>query len=138
MTASNMRGIQIKDAAPSARGVRLVFDLKDILAIISDFVPSHRWRCQDVVYTGTVEGEFTMVRLPPREFSGYEFSSFASAISQTIDGTFEALENDSETPWLIIRAVDSSWFEVWSLYGEVLERIKRHFASVRDIPANTG
>ena len=130
-----MRCVEIHDAAPTPRGPRLDFDLRDILAVIPDLVLSSRWSCREVVHTAKVEGAYTEVGLARREFSGGEFTRFVAGVHQTIDGTFEARRGGDEAPWLVIRAVDSTWFEACSSDGEVLERIRRRFTSVRDAPA---
>ena len=55
---------------------------------------------------------------------------FAAAIHQTIDGKFIAKKHGTNKPWLVIQAVDSSWFEVWSSKQKVIEELSTRFAKV--------
>lgn len=64
--------------------------------------------------------------------SGRTLAHIARMLNQTIEGEFVALGDDAEA-WLVIRAVDSSWFEVWSHRPLVLEQIKGHFHDTTDV-----
>jgi hypothetical protein len=85
------------------------------------------------VREGESVGEFYEGR---RELTGEEMRRFAGTVLQTIDGHFEAHSGGAaKRPWLIILAVDSSWFEVWSSKPAVLEGVRARFKHVSDIPA---
>jgi hypothetical protein len=47
-----------------------------------------------------------------------------------IDGEFIAKKDDSNKAWLIIKAVDSGWFEVWSSKPKMLEEMKSRSVKV--------
>lgn len=132
-----MFGIKIKDTKPSAGGGSfLSFDLRDILAAVGEPVLSSRWRCRDLWYIAERDGKFNEFREARQKLTGEEMIRFAGSIHQTIDGRFEARGGGAaKRPWLIILAVDSSWFEVWSSKRKVLERVRRRFEKVSDLPA---
>ena len=132
-----MFGIKIRDAKLSGGGSSyLSFDLRDILTAVGEPVFSSRWRCRDLWYTAERDGKFTEIREARRKLSGEEIMRFAAGIHQTINGRFEARGGGAaKMPWLIILAVDSSWFEVWSSKREVLERVRAHFEQVSDLHA---
>ncbi|SRR5258705_2405180 len=132
-----MLGIKIKDSKTSGGGCSfLSFDLRDILSAIGDPASVSHWSCRDLCYTGKKGENFTEIREARRRLSGEEMMRFASEIHQTIDGRFEARNGGgARRPWLIILAVDSSWFEVWSSKREVLERVRTRFEKVTDLPA---
>jgi len=132
-----MLGIKIKDSKTSGGGGSfLSFDLRDILAAIGEPAFISHWRCRDLCYTATGGEKFTEIREARRKLSGEEMMRFASEIHQTIDGRFEAHNGGgAKKPWLIILAVDSSWFEVWCSKREVLERVRTSFEKVSDLSA---
>jgi hypothetical protein len=109
---------------------RLKGDLEEILSLIGESVLTSRWRCLDLWYLDSHD----TVRETIMKLSGKELLKFASTITQTIDGRFEAKsEGAAKRPWLVILAVDSSWFEVWSSKQWVIKKIKEHFQDVSDI-----
>jgi len=135
-----MLGIKIQDKRLSKSGGSLLsFDLRDILAVIGEPVNKSRWRCIDLWYTANRNGRLSEIREARLKLSGEELTQLASDIHQTIDGRFEA-KSDGATkkPWLIIVAFDSSWFEVWSSKPWAIEKLKKHFQMVSDIPINLG
>ncbi len=132
-----MFGIRIKGTKQSGGGgSHLTFDLRDILAAVGEPVLSSRWRCRGLWYLTVRDGEFNEFREERRKFTGEEMMRFAGSITQTIDGRFEARSGGAaKRSWLVILAVDSSWFEVWSPKREVLERVRARFENVSDISA---
>ena len=63
--------------------------------------------------------------------AGEHLSRIAHDLTQVIDGKFAALES-SDSPWVIIRAVDSSFYEVFSTESAVLDRVRATFRKVSD------
>jgi len=49
-----------------------------------------------------------------------------------IDGEFVATESDRESPWVIVRAVDSSWWEAVCDDAEVRHAICKRFRQVEE------
>ena len=111
----------------------LSFDLRDILDVIGASVFSSHWRCLDLWYTAVKDGKFSEFRERRRSLSGKELVEFAAGVHQSIDGRFIAKKDGANKPWLIILAVDSSWFEVWCSKPKVLEELKSRFAQVSSL-----
>jgi len=129
-----MQGIKINDSIRRERGSFLSFDLKDILTAVGDSVLSSKWLCRDVECTGENAGRLHDISDEGRNISGGELMQVVSGIHQIIDGEFEAYDGEADKPWLVVSAVDSSWFEVWSSDTEILERVKNNFRDVSDLP----
>ncbi|GAG20040.1 unnamed protein product, partial [marine sediment metagenome] len=66
---------------------------------------------------------------------GTDLLAATENLVQVIDGEFEAVEERSSTPWVVVRAVDSSWWEVLSNDQAVLDTIHAGFEAVSDIAA---
>jgi len=64
------------------------------------------------------------------ELSGHELVSSLPNLLQVIDGEFQASDSEMQ-PWVIVRAIDSAWWEVISDDVETLDSIKSHFWNVR-------
>ena len=62
-----------------------------------------------------------------------ELAGFAAQVAQVIDGEFSAILPGETEPWLVIRAVDSSWWEVFSANGRVFDALRLRFTDVRDV-----
>ena len=56
---------------------------------------------------------------------------------QIIDGQFTGVDEQGDA-WVVIRAVDSSWWEVWSDNQWVHDAIRAHFRVVESIPVGAG
>jgi hypothetical protein len=130
-----MFGIKIQDTKPSAGGTGILsFDLRDILAAIGEPVRLSQWRCHDLRYTAEKDGKFYEFRERLRRCNGQDMIEFAAGVHQTIDGRFSAKSSGAaKKPWLIILAVDSSWFEVWSTKPQVIARLAERFAKVSEL-----
>jgi len=63
---------------------------------------------------------------------GRDLVSGIEQLLQVIDGAFVAIESDRELPWVVVRAVDSSWWEVISHDPEVREAIRKRFRQVEE------
>ena len=134
-----MFGIKIRDSKPSAGGGGVLsFDLRDILEAIGEPALSSEWRCLRLWYTAVKDGTFSEFRETRLRLSGKEIVEFAFSVHQTIDGEFIAKKDGANKPWLIIRAVDSSWFEVWSSKKKVLEELEARLAKVTPLSSGGG
>jgi hypothetical protein len=70
----------------------------------------------------------------PDRISGTLLRDLLSRAAQVIWGEFAAYEDDRDTPWVIVRAIDSSWCEVETDDIAVLDRIRETFVDVRMDP----
>lgn len=64
--------------------------------------------------------------------SGQRLREFAEDVTQVIDGVFSGFESGSAEPWVVIDAVDSSYYLVRSDDSSVLDAIRSTFRQVSD------
>jgi hypothetical protein len=129
-----MQGIEIKDSTLGSNF--LSFDLREILAAIGNSALASSWRCQYVECTGDNAEVLHRISDEGRVISGVELVQIVSGIHQTIDGKFQAYRDKANNPWLIIRAVDSTSFDVLSSDSKTLEKMRRNFRDVTDLPSD--
>ncbi len=65
--------------------------------------------------------------------SGSKLFQLFSEIYQTIEGEFVAFESNNTKSFLTIRAIDGSEFDIEAIDTEILERIRKSFANVKDL-----
>jgi hypothetical protein len=127
------RGVQIRDLKES--GV-LAVDLQHILDLLGERAIQSRWRASEVWATGKERGEAAqeLEKLADGQtfIAGEQLSRIAHNLVQVIDGEFSAFKSNSSSPWLIIRAVDSSFYEVFSTEAAVLDGVRASFQKVSD------
>ena len=128
-----MFGIKIQDTRHG--GGWLSFGLADVLEVIGESVLGSDWRCLNLRYIGPKGETWYELFEKRRRFSGPQLIEFVAGIGQVIDGEFIAKKHGSNKAWLIIKAVDSGWFEVWSTKPKVLEEMKNRFAKVSSLPS---
>jgi hypothetical protein len=131
-----MKGLKIKDSRKTELGSFLKFDLKEIFSAIGEPVRVSTWRCHNVECTGENAQRLYEVSEKGESVSGKELVQIVAGIFQTIDGEFEAYRDGKEDPWLVVNAVDSSWFEVLSVDSAVLERIRSSFQHVSELTSD--
>jgi hypothetical protein len=113
----------------------LAFDLADILHTMTDDVLASRWTCRGVdALGGPAADELERLSDDEATISGETLLQLAEGITQTINGEFGAYKPDDTQPWLIIRAIDSTAFDVISSDDNVIAAIRRSFSDVADIP----
>lgn len=138
-----MRGLRIDDgtnndptvALPPGDAGCLNFDLAEILTAVGDAAIDSEWLVTAVDCFGDSYAEFIATAEGARVISGARLLDLASRISQIIDGEFVARSTAQEPPWLVIKAIDSSWWEVWTDDERVRASIRRRFNAVSDIAA---
>lgn len=131
-----LQGVEIRDRVPKEQGGYLSFDLIDILRVMGERVIDAQWRCRFVECIGENAGELHEISDRGVSIPGGEIMRIAAGISQTIDGDFEARVGEAENPWLVIKAIDSSLFEVWSDDLDLLRKIRETFRQVSDSPSD--
>src|SRR5262245_28241231 len=104
-----MKGIEIDDATPEGF---LSFDLGDILEVLGDEDLKCDWSCFFEDGLGEDLSRLHEITSNKERIDSAEIRKLAKQIVQTIDGEFECYAKQSSTPWLIIKAVDSSLFVV--------------------------
>ena len=129
-----MRGLEIHDGVATTGGLN--FDLAEILACLGESLRSSTWRCLNLNYTSRNEQDIPVFHDPPdeaRRVTHVEFLRATDQLLQVIDGDFEAIRPGEDAPWLRIRAIDSSWWEVYSTDEAALRAVRARFADVREI-----
>jgi len=122
-------GICIEDADEVGA---LSFDLCDIMAIVGHRARDSQWCCRWVECTGNYASEMHAIADRGLIVSGRTMAHIALLLDQTIDGEYFAFGDDGDA-WLVVRAVDSSLFDVLSREPPVLEEIRSHFCCVKDL-----
>jgi hypothetical protein len=69
---------------------------------------------------------------PGQAVWGSALTSGIGQLLQVIDGDFEAFDENNRC-WVIIRAVDSSWWEVWSGDTSVLDAVRVRFQNTEPV-----
>lgn len=128
-----MKGIEIKDSTED--GNALSFDIRELIAVIGEPALVSSWQCKYLECFGDNAEKLHEISDKEQHISGEELMQIASGIYQTVDGEFEAYCDKAEKPWLVIRAIDSSSFDVITSDLEILERVRRNFQDVTDLPS---
>ena len=131
-----MRGVEIRDGIE--RSGFLAFDLAEILDALGSLTATSTWRCRDLWVTGREDLEVRALEAASESPEGIsmttdELAGFAAQVAQVIDGEFSAIVPGETEPWLVIRAVDSSWWEVFSANGRVFDALRLRFTDLRDV-----
>ena len=126
-----MRGITITDR--DQRGI-LSVSLSDLLMVLQPVINDSLWTCDDVESTGEGSADLHRVCDSKSKIDSQTLSTLASGLDQVIDGTFSAFRPNQSQPWLIVRAVDSSAFDVETDELRLLQSLRTRFRLVSDIP----
>lgn len=134
-----MHGVIVRDGTQPGGGGGLEFDLAQVLAALGDRVAASSWRARELSYVSQNDAEIEpLERLRAGALvSGADLLDSLPRLIQVIDGEFEGFELDGEPPWVVVRAVDSSWWEVHAERPEVLAAVRAWFHSVEDLPHTT-
>lgn len=115
----------------------LAFDLHDLLRLLAPSSLEARWTItsneEDFFATGEGGARLEELAATAAEVTGIELLALADDTAQVIWGDFiGVLPDDGREPWITIRAVDSSFYEVMTYDSEAIFKIKTRFADVRD------
>jgi hypothetical protein len=130
-----MHGVKIRDGTEPGGPGRLQFDLSEILAALGRAAVKSRWTCADLNYKSKDDQDvpvFVRAGAAGEKVLGTELLEGTGHLLHMIDGQFTGVDED-DTAWVVIRAVDSSWWEVWSDNKWVHEAIRSKFRVVEDI-----
>jgi hypothetical protein len=131
-----MRRVIIRDGTePSGSGGR-EFDLRDILEALGPRAASCDWSCDGLQYCSTDETDVPSLDLAAsgRRVPGAELCAELPRIRQVIDGEVRGF--DEGALWVVVRAVESSWWEVLSDDPSVFAAIAARFRVVEDAPSD--
>jgi hypothetical protein len=125
-----MRGVTIYDRKNNV----LAFSLIDILKIIGEKAFLSMWKISNVECVGENSEKLHHISDEGIRISGEEIFSLSSNILQIIDGDFEAYWENEDLPWLIIKAIDGSEYDVESDDKNIIAKMKGSFSKVTDLP----
>ena len=118
----------------SQRAGGLDFDLPDVLKALGPRVSCSAWTVEGLNYVSRDEKDIPALhRGAGATILGTELLLSLPNLLQVIDGEFRAFEAGNE-PWVIVRAVDSSWWEVESEDAVALSGIRNGFLNVDEQP----
>lgn len=112
----------------------LAFDLIDILRLAGPVAESSSWRCRHVECMGDLAEELHRACEAEPALPGAEMFRLADGGRQIIWGDFEAYRPGETRPWLIVRAVDSTFYAVITEDEMLVARVRGRFRDVRDSP----
>lgn len=126
-----MEAVTIHDLNPNNV---LSFDLIDLLRIAGAGARASTWRCHAVEASGPRADVLHAASDEGRSLGGHELADIAAEVTQVITGDFAAEHPNASAPWLVIRAVDSSFFVVITEDHALIDRLRGAFRDVRDSP----
>jgi len=134
-----MATIRIHDQQAHSR--LLAVDLSHLLNLLGARAAHSCWEVSDVANRSAaimVSGEeaadqMEVLARSTGRISGDHLAKLATSVIQVIWGEFRAYEDEAKFPWVIVRAIDSTWYEVESEEPHVLELIKSAFKDVRPV-----
>jgi hypothetical protein len=130
--ASLMTTLKIHDADPNGH---LAFGLKDILALLRPSSDSAEWEIdhtgEEFWATGEDVREIEALVGSGKRVSGEALRSLVNGLHQVIWGEFRAFDGSATSPWVIVRAIDSSFFEIETDDDVVVNLVRRHFDNVQ-------
>jgi hypothetical protein len=127
-----MLGVTITDR--DANGV-LTLDLRDILRLIGPEAETAEWQVSEVeALDGKAAQELEDLSDRDLKVPGHVLLRLSNDVGQIINGCFEAYRKEAREPWIVIRVVDSSAFDVETDSETLIEQIRRQFNNVADIP----
>jgi hypothetical protein len=118
----------------------LAVDLRHVLAALKQRAANAGWEIGAVTAfeedLWAIGDEDAVLKLGAMATSGERvpgqiLKALANKISQVIWGEFRAFDHAKLTPWVIIRAIDSSFYEVQSEDLDVIKSIWSAFTDVR-------
>ena len=120
----------------------LAFDLRDILAALGPKAINAAWSVGRVEggqpdgldVTGGAADELEKLAQSGIRIGGEHFVELARNVRQVIWGRFEGYDTaSSASPWIVVIAFDSAWFEVQSTDDAILSRLMVAFKDVRPV-----
>lgn len=126
-----MKAIRIDDLEPQKNF--LAVDLRDILDLVKDQASQLIWQATDVWATGERSQELEELAQKSALIDGVLLQALAKEVTQIIDGEFQGFLPSSKEPWIIVRAVDSSWYELHCVDCDVIKKAQIKFKDTSEI-----
>jgi hypothetical protein len=128
---TKMHTLTISDRDP-ATGL-LAVTLRDLLRIIGDPARCSSWRLAGIEALGPSADDVHAASDAGAVLGGEDLLRIANGLDQIIDGYFRAYRGLESEPWLIVRAVDSTSWDVASESSATLDEIKRAYRNVTEV-----
>jgi hypothetical protein len=119
-------------------GGSLAFDLVDLVPLLGVRGVRSFWtaRVEELISRDEVEPEKLYGEYARETIPGEELATLASQTRQVIDGVFSACDPGSSIPWVLIEAIDSSYWEVESESADVISAVRARFNAVRTVQSD--
>jgi hypothetical protein len=127
---TEMKGVSIFDTM----GGILTVSLEGVLDALGELVDGLRWRISNAWCMGENAEEFERLSSARAAVDTTQLQALARSVHQIIDGDFSGSGDGDLAPRIVIRAVDSSCFDVESDDERILERMRRRYVKVTDMP----
>jgi len=124
-----MNGVMIKDLESERRV--LAVDLRHVLSTLGPRALASDWQVREVWAEGDSKAELEAFD-GRQSVPGSRLAALAQNVSQVIDGEFSAFESGQKVPWVVVEAVDSTYYAVRSDDSAVLAQIRSAFHDVTD------
>jgi len=124
-----MNGVMIRDLEADRRV--LAVDLRHVLSALGPRVLASEWRVREVWAEGDAKPHLEAFD-GSELIAGQRLAALAQDASQIIDGEFSAFEPGKSTPWVVVEAVDSTYYAVRSDDSSVLAQVRSAFHDVTD------
>jgi hypothetical protein len=130
-----MRGLTITESTQDGRF--LSTDLIDILRLLGSHGVNAEWEIAGVECVGAAAAdELHRLGEARGRVPGGTLLKLAAEVTQVIDGVFAGYRSGETHPWVVIRAVDSSAYDVESDDEAVLARIRQDFPHAAELPGD--
>jgi len=127
-----MGAVTVHDADPLRN---VLVDLADLLRLDEKKVLSSTWICNSVECNGERAMDLERVSDTGASVGGTELLHLVSGVFfQVIDGVFAAIRKGEQRPWLLIRAIRSSYYVLVTNDDDFLAKVRERFRDVRDSP----
>lgn len=127
-----MRGVTISDL--NEQNV-LSVDLADLLHLLGERILRSHWRISGVeALGGAAADELQRLSDVQSKIDGQSLIKLAADVDQVVEGEFQGFRDGDARPWIIIRAIDSSAYDVLTDDDRIVEQIRDRFRTVSEIP----
>ena len=124
-----MKWVTILDS----RSTVLPFDLRHLLVEVAPETSNCIWRVSPGIECyGPAAAKLEQLSQSSRRLVFDELIEIAQDILQVVDGEFSGYSSKDEAPMIILRAVDSTYWDVGSTDECVLERLKSRFMEYQE------
>jgi hypothetical protein len=126
-----MEAVMIRDMVLG--GGYLAVDLRHVLELLGERALGSLWQIEGLWYTDdTMAKQLEQLAGQEQPVSGRALKKAAEDVVQIIDGQFVAFEPGQSEPWVIVEAVDSTYYTVRSKEPAVLQSIRERFHDVSE------